>query len=168
MMDTLLLDQGYQPLKVIAWQRAVVLHLVGKVELVSAHSWEIRTAGDAYPAPSVVRLIRHLRHRPPFVRFSRENVYLRDAYQCQYCGKHCSNGELTLDHVQPKSRGGNTSWRNVVTSCERCNHDKGRLTPEEAGMPLRSVPRRPKWLAPKVLKLGGQPQLPAAWRMFLH
>ncbi len=167
MRDTLLLDQGYQPLKVIAWQRAVVLHLVGKVELVSAHNWEIRTVADAFPAPSVVRLTRRLRHRQPFVRFSRENVYLRDAYQCQYCAKHCTNAELTLDHVQPRSRGGNTSWRNVVTACVRCNRDKGRLTPEEASMPLRTVPRRPKWLAPKILKVGGQ-QLPESWRMFLH
>ncbi|MBL4685359.1 MAG: HNH endonuclease [Nannocystaceae bacterium] len=167
MRDTLLLDQGYQPLKVIAWQRAVVLHLVGKVELLSAHTWEIRTVANAFPAPSVVRLTRSLRHRQPFVRFSRENVYLRDGYQCQYCGKHCAGTELTLDHVQPSSRGGGTSWRNVVTACVRCNRDKGRLTPAEASMPLRSVPRRPKWLAPKILRVGAQ-QMPESWQIFLH
>ena len=167
MRDTLLLDQGYQPLKIIPWQRAVIMHLGGKVELVSAHSWEIRTVASAFPAPSVVRLVRHLRHRPPFVRFSRENVYLRDQYTCQYCGKHCINSDLTLDHVQPRSRGGKTSWRNVVTACVRCNRDKGYLTPEEADMPLRATPRRPKWLAPRVLRHGNQ-QLPESWRVFLH
>ena len=167
MRDTLLLDQGYQPLKVIPWQRAVVMHMVGKVELVSAHTWEIRTVAANFPAPSVVRLIRHLRHRPPFVRFSRENVYLRDGYLCQYCGKQCTSTTITLDHVQPRSRGGNTSWRNVVTACVECNRDKGRLTPDEAGMPLRTQPRRPKWLAPKILKSNHQ-QLPESWRMFLH
>lgn len=167
MRDTLLLDQGYQPLKVIAWQRAVVLQMLGKVELVNVHQWEIRTVAAAFPAPSVVRLIRRLRHRPPFVRFSRENVYLRDSYQCQYCGKQCSNSELTLDHVQPRSRGGKTSWRNLVTACVTCNRDKGRLTPDEAGMPLRTEPRRPKWLAPKILKINNQ-QLPESWRVFLH
>lgn len=167
MRDTLLLDRGYQPLKVIPWQRAVVMHLVGRVELLSAHTWEIRTVASAFPAPSVVRLMRALRHRPPFVRFSRENVYLRDGYQCQYCSKHCTNAELTLDHVLPRSRGGKTSWRNVVTACVRCNGDKGRLTPEEAMMPLHTAPRRPKWLAPKILKIGSQP-LPEAWQIFLH
>lgn len=167
MRDTLLLDQGYQPLKVIPWQRALVMHLVGKVEMVSAHQWDIQTVSRAFPAPSVVRLTRNLRHRPPFVRFSRENVYLRDGYECQYCGRRCSSTELTLDHVLPRCRGGKTTWRNVVTACVRCNRQKGRYLPDEAEMPLRTIPARPKWLAPKVLSMGHQ-QLPDSWLMFLH
>src|SRR5690606_16521549 len=114
--DTLLLDQGYQPLAVIPWQRALVMQLVGKVELVSPHDWHVHTVTRSFPAPGVVRLLRRILHRPPLVRFSRENVYLRDEYCCQYCGVQYSPRELTLDHVLPRSRGGTTSWRNVVAA----------------------------------------------------
>lgn len=160
--DTLLLDQGFQPLRVIPWRRALCMHFVGKVEVVSLHEWEIPTVSRTYPAPAVVRLLRHVRARPLYVRFSRENVYLRDRHQCQYCGKKCGPRELTLDHVIPRSRGGKTTWKNVVTACVDCNRRKGRATPEQAGMPLRTVPTRPKWLTPRVFQLGDQ-QLPQAW-----
>lgn len=165
--DTLLLDQGYQPVKVIPWRRALVLHLLGKVELVTNHRWSIRTVSRPFPAPAVVRLLRHVHHRPPFVRFSRDNVYLRDGYRCQYCGHAVPPRELTLDHVMPRSRGGATSWANVVVACGECNRRKGQCTPEEAGMPLLSRPRRPRWLAPKVTTMG-QAQLPEPWRDWLH
>jgi 5-methylcytosine-specific restriction endonuclease McrA len=161
--DTLLLDQGYQPLRVIPWQRALVMHMVGKVELVSPHDWSIRTVSHVFPAPGVVRLLRRIRHVPPTVRFSRDNVYLRDALTCQYCGHRYAARELTLDHVLPRSRGGKTSWRNVVTACGPCNRKKGHKTPDEAEMPLRSEPSRPRRLTPRVLQLGEQ-SLPDAWR----
>ncbi len=167
MRDTLLLDQGYQPLKVIPWQRALVMHLLGKVELLDAHGWSIRTVDRHFPAPSVVRLLRALRHRPLKVRFSRDNVYLRDGHRCQYCGVRFPSRELTLDHVLPRSQGGGTSWTNVVAACVPCNRAKDRLTPEQAGMPLLSRPRRPRWLAPKVVTMGVG-QLPDGWRSWLH
>mgnify|MGYP001240078147 CR=1 FL=1 len=165
--DTLLLDQGYQPVKVIPWQRALVMHMVGKVELVTEHEWQVRTVSAHFPVPAVVRLLRRLRHRPPFVRFSRENIYLRDEYSCQYCGKQPHPRELTLDHVLPRSRGGGTSWRNVVAACGPCNRRKGGLTPDEANMPLRNIPRRPRWLAPRVLQMR-HGNLPKAWADWLH
>jgi 5-methylcytosine-specific restriction endonuclease McrA len=164
--DTLLLDQGYQPLKVIPWQRALVMHMVGKVELVTEHAWKVRTVSRHFAVPAVVRLLRRIRHRPPFVRFSRENIYLRDEYSCQYCGKRHHPRELTLDHVIPRSRGGGTSWRNVVAACAPCNRRKGRLTPDEANMPLQRLPHRPRWLTPRVLQIG-HAQLPDAWRDWL-
>jgi 5-methylcytosine-specific restriction endonuclease McrA len=165
--DTLLLDQGFQPLEVIPWQRALVMQLVGKVELVSPHDWHVHTVTKSFPAPGVVRLLRRILHRPPLVRFSRENVYLRDEYSCQYCGVQYAHRELTLDHVLPRSRGGATSWRNVVAACGPCNRRKGQLTPDEAKMPLRTVPTRPHWLAPRVLQLGQHP-VPAVWIDWLH
>lgn len=165
--STLLLDQGYQPLRVIPWQRAICLHLLGKVEVVSAHAWEIRTIRADYPAPSVVRLLRSVKARPFHVRFSRENVYLRDRHQCQYCGTAFPSSALTLDHVLPRCRGGKTTWKNVVTACGPCNRLKGRDTPEEAGMPLRGPPLRPRWLAPRAFALGDE-GLPEAWRDWLH
>jgi 5-methylcytosine-specific restriction endonuclease McrA len=165
--DTLLLDQGYQPLKVIPWQRAMVLHLVGKVELVTSHTWSVRTVSESFAVPAVVRLLRRLRHRPPFVRFSRENVYLRDGYECQYCGTRMGPRDLTLDHVMPRSRGGTTSWRNVVAACGPCNRRKGHRTPDEAGMPLLTEPRKPHWLTPRVVHVG-EHLLPDVWRDWLH
>lgn len=166
--DTLLLDQGYQPLKVIPWQRAVVLHLVGKVEMVTAHAWSVQTVSRPFPAPAVVRLLRHVGRRPPFVRFSRENVYLRDGYRCQYCGQGLPGGELTLDHVVPRCKGGPTSWTNVVAACTPCNRRKGRHTPEEAGMPLLTAPHKPRWLVPRVMMGLAEGQLPPPWRDWLH
>jgi 5-methylcytosine-specific restriction endonuclease McrA len=165
--DTLLLDQGYQPLRVIPWQRALCMHFVGKVEVVTEHRWSIRTIARAFPAPAVVRLLRNVKVRPLYVRFSRENVYLRDGHRCQYCGKHCRAPDLTLDHVLPRSRGGKTHWRNVVTCCVKCNRKKGRATPVEADMPLRQDPVRPKWLSAKIVTLG-EHELPEAWLDFLH
>jgi 5-methylcytosine-specific restriction endonuclease McrA len=166
--DTLLLDQGYQPLKVIPWQRALVLHLVGKVEMVTAHAWLVQTVSRPFPVPAVVRLLRHIAHRPPFVRFSRENVYLRDGYRCQYCGQGLPGRELTLDHVLPRCQGGQTSWTNVVAACVDCNRRKGRSTPDEAGMPLLAAPHRPRWLEPRVMMTLGEAQLPPTWRDWLH
>ncbi|MCA9650376.1 MAG: HNH endonuclease [Myxococcales bacterium] len=165
--DTLLLDRGYQPLKVIPWQRALVLDLVGKVETVTTHEWSVHTIDRQFPVPAVVRLLRPIRHRPPFVRFSRENVYLRDGYQCQYCGDHLPARDLTLDHVVPRCEGGVTSWTNVVAACGPCNRRKGRDLPDEAGMPLLSTPRRPRWLAPRILGLSDA-QMPVTWRDWLH
>lgn len=166
--DTLLLDQGFQPLEVIPWQRALVLHLVGKVEMVTAHAWSVHTVSRPFPAPAVVRLLRQISHRPPFVRFSRENVYLRDDYRCQYCGRVLPSRELTLDHVVPRCQGGQSSWTNVVAACVPCNRRKGRDTPQEAGMPLLTAPKRPRWLAPRVAMGLGEAQLPPPWRDWLH
>jgi 5-methylcytosine-specific restriction endonuclease McrA len=165
--DTLLLDQGYQPLRVIPWRRALCMHFVGKVEVVSQHDWVIHSVTRCFAAPAVVRLLRNVRARPLYVRFSRENVYLRDGHQCQYCGIKCSPRQLTLDHVIPRVAGGKTTWKNVVTACVDCNRRKGRWLPEQVGMTLRTRPVRPKWLTPRVFQIGDE-QLPPAWRDWLH
>ena len=141
--DTLLLDQAYQPIKVIGWQRALCMQFLGKVEMVCAHDWQARTVSDAFPVPAVVRLFRYVRKGPLPVRFSRENVYLRDGYVCQYCGVLFPTRELTLDHVIPRWRGGRTNWKNVVTACVDCNRRKGGHSPEQAGLRLLSRPARP-------------------------
>ncbi len=166
--DTLLLDQGYQPLKVISWQRALCMHFVGKVEVLRDHEWVVQTISSSYAAPAVVRLLRKLSARPLHVRFSRENVYLRDSHRCQYCGIRCGPRDLTLDHVVPRAAGGKTTWRNVVTACVACNRHKGRESPEAVGMKLRSVPRKPDWIAPRLLHVGADAVVPEAWRDWLH
>lgn len=165
--DTLLLDQGYQPLRVIPWQRAMCMQFLGKVEVVSQHDWKARTVTRDFEVPAVVRLLRSVRVRPMYVRFSRENIYLRDGYRCQYCGDQFRHKELTLDHVVARCHGGRTNWKNIVACCVDCNRRKGSLSPEEAGMPLRAQPNRPRWLAPRVFHQG-QGTLPAIWRDWLH
>jgi 5-methylcytosine-specific restriction endonuclease McrA len=165
--DTLLLDQGYQPIKVISWQRALCMHFVGKVEVLRDYEWVVQTISTTYAAPAVVRLLRKLSSRPLHVRFSRQNAYLRDNHRCQYCGIRCGPRDLTLDHVVPRSAGGKTTWRNVVTACVACNRRKGRASPEAVGMKLRSIPTRPDWLAPRLLHVGDE-SVPEAWRDWLH
>jgi 5-methylcytosine-specific restriction endonuclease McrA len=165
--DTLLLDQGYQPIKVISWQRALCMHFVGKVEVLRDYEWVVQTISTTYAAPAVVRLLRKLSSRPLHVRFSRQNAYLRDNHRCQYCGIRCGPRDLTLDHVVPRSAGGKTTWRNVVTACVACNRRKGRESPEAVGMKLRAIPTRPDWLAPRLLHVGDE-SVPEAWRDWLH
>jgi 5-methylcytosine-specific restriction endonuclease McrA len=86
-------------------------------------------------------------HRVPRgpLRLSRRNIFLRDDHTCQYCARRLPSRQLNLDHVMPRSRGGRSTWENLVTSCRECNLTKGRYTPEECGMPLRRRPVRPNW-----------------------
>jgi len=95
--------------------------------------------------PRVMLLIAYERVPKRHVRFSRFNIYARDNNTCQYCGKRFSRSELNLDHVLPRSRGGSSTWENVVCSCHTCNRRKGGRTPEEAKMLLMRRPRRPEW-----------------------
>lgn len=164
---TLLLNQGYQPLKVICWRRAICMSFLGKVEVVSNHPHqEIRTVSTSYPKPAVVRLLTHFRMGPHLVRFSRRNVYLRDRFVCQYCGDRFHERDLTLDHVVPRAQRGRTSWDNVVASCGPCNRRKGSRTPAQANMPLLNEPERPNWL-PTAAQLGFE-QVPDIWRDWVH
>ena len=96
-------------------------------------------------APRVVLLLRYDRVPRRSVRFSRFNIYVRDRHSCQYCGSRLLRRELNLDHVIPRSRGGASTWDNVVCSCHRCNRVKGGRTPEGAGMRLRRRPFKPDW-----------------------
>jgi 5-methylcytosine-specific restriction endonuclease McrA len=160
---TLVLTQGYQPHTITSWQRALCMTMLDKVEVLASYSWAVRTVSVSFPAPAVVRLLRHQRPRPHGMRFSRQNVYLRDNHECQYCGKACTSGELTLDHVTPRVLGGTTKWTNVVACCPECNRRKGGRTPEQAGFTLRSRPARPQW-NPVGLSHRVPGSVPDAWR----
>src|ERR1051325_11960368 len=138
----LVLNASFEPINVCTVRRAVVLILKGvaHAEECSAQHW-LHSSRFSMPTPSVIRLTEYI--HIPFDRrsLSRKNILLRDHSTCQYCGKQYPPSELTLDHVQPRSRGGESAWDNLVACCKRCNHKKGNRTPEESGMHLLRRPR---------------------------
>lgn len=145
MEPALLLNATYEPLLVINWRKAITLVILGKAEILEPQVKRVRSATATHELPSVLRLVKRVKVPRKSVQFSRSNVYRRDDYQCQYCGVSSRSAVLTFDHVMPRSRGGGTSWENIVTSCETCNRRKGDRTPQEARMPLLSKPKEPRW-----------------------
>ncbi|HEX9951722.1 MAG TPA: HNH endonuclease [Rubricoccaceae bacterium] len=137
----LVLNADFQALSVCSVERAVVLVLLRKADLVEAHAGRaLRAATTTLPWPSVVRLRGYVRVLYRKVLLTRRNLLRRDGHACQYCG---ATERLTLDHVLPRSRGGPETWENLVAACTRCNNRKGSRTPEEAGMALHRPPFRP-------------------------
>jgi len=145
-MRTLVLDQGYQPHRIVPWQKAVTLLYVGKADVVEEYDDIIRSVSLAMRMPSVVRLKKGTRFRAHRIKFSRVNVMLRDGFRCQYCHEKFPMRDLTYDHVVPRAQGGRTTWENIVTACRDCNERKADRTPAQAKMPLRKKPVRPTWL----------------------
>lgn len=164
---TLLLTQGYEPIKIIPWQRAMTLLTLDKVEVVEEYDKEIRGTSMIINVPSVVRLRKAFRRFAKPVKFSRVNIYARDDYRCQYCGAKCSIDQLTYDHVVPRSRGGRTSWDNIVSCCYACNARKANRTPAEAKMMLRSTPVRPTWMPAIQIRVSTK-SVPDAWRDYVY
>jgi 5-methylcytosine-specific restriction endonuclease McrA len=138
----------------ISWQKAITLLFLRKVEALEHYEHKIRGGHNSIAQPAVVRLHRRVPWRKHGVRFSRRHVFQRDDHTCQYCAQHFVPRDLTFDHVMPRSRGGETSWTNIVTSCRRCNQRKGNRTPKEAGMKLLQRPYAPRWLPPHVRSHG--------------
>ncbi len=115
--------------------------------------------------PEVILLTGFNRLPPRTVKFNRRNIYMRDHYTCQYCGVRPPKEELTIDHIIPRSKGGRSTWENVVLACQTCNSHKGSKTPAEAGMQLRKAAKRPHWLATLRSTLKG-PERPI-WQRFV-
>jgi 5-methylcytosine-specific restriction endonuclease McrA len=164
---TLLLSKSYEPIRLISWQRAFTLLTLGKVEVLEEYDFGVRSVSVVIKVPAVVRLLRAFRRHKKPVKFSRVNIYARDKYRCQYCGKKTSMSELTYDHVVPRARGGKTTWTNIVTCCYECNRRKGSRTPEKAGMRLRSQPVQPRWVPAVTIRLSTK-SVPDAWRDYLY
>jgi len=138
----LVLNQNYEPLSVCTVRRAIVLVFLGKAEVVERLDGRmVHTPRLSLPLPSVVRLGLYIQRPQKRILLTRRNIIKRDGHRCQYCGQ--SRTAMTVDHVIPKNCGGNDSWENLVCACVRCNNKKGHRSPEEAGMPLRRLPRRP-------------------------
>jgi len=112
-------------------------------EVDDSEDW-IRAVNFEVQVPRVIRLLTYDRVPRNSVKFTRRNVFLRDEYHCQYCGSRFGTGNLSLDHVMPRSQGGQSNWSNIVTACLKCNVRKGGRTPEQANMKLLTRPIRPK------------------------
>lgn len=161
MAGTLVLNASYEPLGVVAVRRAVVLVLAHKALVVEAGSVVLHSERQVVVAPSVVRLARYV--RVPYRRavpLSRRAVMARDRHMCAYCAGRAD----TLDHVQPRSRGGRHEWTNVVAACAPCNHRKGDRLLGELGWRLAAPPREPS--APIALALGWASTEPV-WNRYL-
>lgn len=158
----LVLNRSYLPVHVTSVKRAFALLYQGVARAVDeqyrifdfdswralaieTHHERIGVIGGMIRVPRVLLLTAYERVPKRHVRFSRFNIYSRDNNTCQYCARRLPRTDLNLDHVVPRSRGGTSTWENVVCSCHHCNRRKGGLTPEEAGMPLVRKPQRPQW-----------------------
>ena len=167
MDHVLLLSISYEPIKVIDWRKAITMLFLGKVEVIEEYGCNIHSVSFTIKLPSVVRLLKVVKRNSKSVKFSRQNIYARDRYKCQYCGDKFPTEELTYDHVLPKSRGGRTEWTNIVTCCIDCNRKKGGKTPREASMKLLKKPVMPTWIPAVRLTIGFK-QVPQTWREYLY
>jgi len=165
----LLLNSGYEPLRVVSWQRAFVLVFQEKVEVLEEYGHFIRTVSQHFPVPAVLRLRRfiNLNRRMPVIRFSRSNLYLRDSHRCQYCHQRFPERYLTLDHLVPVFQGGKKNWENIVTACLDCNQKKGHKTPQQIGFKLLKKPKAPRWL-PGSFGTFRTKAPPSAWQPYLN
>jgi 5-methylcytosine-specific restriction endonuclease McrA len=160
----LVLNATYEPINVCTVRRAVVLLLKEKAELVERAEFELHSASTTLARPVVIRLVTYVRvprdtHRR---KITRRAVFARDEWTCQYCG---SRSNLTVDHVIPKSRGGGSSWDNIVASCAPCNRRKGDRLPHQINMHPRQKPRMPN---PHVFIQLASPTIPATWKPYLQ
>jgi 5-methylcytosine-specific restriction endonuclease McrA len=137
----LVLNASYEPIHVCAARRALVLVLKGVASAEEESQLAIHSSRKTMRLPSVIRLLEYRRIPHQTRALSRKNILMRDRYTCQYCHRTIPSGELTLDHVIPRARAGESAWENLVACCHPCNNRKGSRTPEEAGMKLARQPR---------------------------
>lgn len=140
----LVLNQDYTPFTISSVARAFLLVYLKKAEMINAvEDSALRTVTTFYPMPSVIRLSRYVHMPYRGVMLTRQNIFKRDGYLCQYCG---TSKDLTIDHIIPRSKSGRSTWKNLVTACKRCNSKKGDFSLEESGMLLKSKPYKPSYI----------------------
>lgn len=172
MVAVLLLNASYEPLAVIPQRRAVSLLLRDRVDAATEDVIKVVGISSSLNIPTVIRLRRYINVPRRGTRWSRQGVLQRDGYRCIYCGiqtgdsqrgRVLTKGDFTVDHLIPRSRGGQNTWGNTACACPVCNHRKGGRRPHEAGMTLRWEPK-----TPRVGYLVASGEIPAAWRIYLE
>ncbi len=141
-LPVLVLNQNYEPLNICRMPRALMLIYRGKAEMLENGAGFVHTATTTFPLPSVIRMSYIIKRPRPQPKLSRLEIFHRDGYACQYCGK--MNIPLTIDHVIPRHQHGQHTWENLVSACIPCNRRKAGRTPEEANMKLLHKPVKPK------------------------
>ena len=159
----LVLNATYEPINVCTVRRAVVLMLKSKAEMVERARWDLHAESLTVARPAVIRLVSYVNvprdtHKR---KITRRAVFARDGWECQYCG---ARSNLTVDHVIPRSKGGDSSWTNIVASCAPCNRRKGDKLPLQANMVPKNAPRTPH---PAIFIHVASPTIPTAWRAYL-
>jgi 5-methylcytosine-specific restriction endonuclease McrA len=161
--DVLILNQNYEPLAVCRNRRALVLVYLHKAELLESYDGlMVHSVSIAVPRPSVLRLNHYVRVVRNEIPLTKRNVFRRDSNRCQYCGK--IGGNMTADHVVPRSQGGDDTWENLVCACAECNSRKGDKPPYLAGLRLLRKPKKPHYFAFVLNALGDVPEI---WRKYL-
>lgn len=164
-MPVLVLNQNYEPLNVCNVRRALVLVFGEKAEILEVYDAPVFSASTSFVAPSVIRLIYMIRRPRPRVKLTRREVFIRDEHTCQYCGVRTS--DLTIDHVVPRSRGGQHTWENLVSACRACNHRKGGKTLADSRMRLRREPYEPRAGAYYTIQRRLNAAISDEWRRFI-
>lgn len=162
MTRALVLNASFEPLSVVSGRRAVVLVLADRAEVVHHSGMVLHSERLAVEVPSVIRLRHYV--RVPYRRrtaLSRRGVFARDGHRCQYCGDRAES----IDHVLPRSRGGEHIWENVVAACRRCNTKKRDRLLEQTSMHLRRPPRVPRHLSWIAVQVGS---VPDSWQAYLE
>lgn len=143
MNSVLVLNQDYTPLTICTVQRAFLLMFLNKAELLTSRKKKkLRSVSENFPFPSVIKINRYINIPYKGIVLSRHNIFKRDGGKCQYCG---SLKKLTIDHVIPKSKGGQSTWSNLVTACNKCNSQKGDSQLDKLEMSLIKVPGKPSY-----------------------
>jgi len=161
----LVLNATYEPINVCTVRRATVLVLKERAEILEQGDGALHAERMVLPRPSVIRLRRFVHvPRATFARrITRRAIFARDGWTCQYCGER--RGVLTVDHVVPRSKGGRSTWDNIVTCCATCNRRKGDRLPDQAGMVPMRKPRAP---SPTIFVHVAVPRVPDSWRQYLR
>jgi 5-methylcytosine-specific restriction endonuclease McrA len=160
----LVLNASFEPINVCTVRRAAVLILKDRAEILERADWSLHAENLTLPRPVVIRLVTYVNiprdaHRR---KITRRAVFARDRWTCQYCGHE--RGNLTVDHVIPRSRGGSSSWENIVTCCAPCNRRKGNRLPGQVNMTPRRKPKAPN---PTIFIHVATPSIPSAWEQYL-
>ncbi len=187
MSEVLVLNKNFYAIQITSWRRAIGLLYIEHADVVDQEyrtynfsdwcemsryvkehpSGFIRTPTFRFVFPEVIALKFYDKLPAAEVKFTRKNIYEHYRHRCCYCGKKLPTSELNLDHVVPRSRGGKTTWDNIITSCVKCNIKKGNKLPSEAGMKLLIVPSRPRWSGAFSLALRANIRMKSSWQKFI-
>jgi 5-methylcytosine-specific restriction endonuclease McrA len=137
----LVLNGNYAPINVCSTRRAMCMILIGKANMVMDGRGVVRTVSRSFPKPSIIRLQTFVKRPRASVKLSKQEIFRRDHFKCQYCGQQAR--DMTVDHVLPQHLGGESTWSNLVSACASCNHQKGGLTLAQARLKLRKFPAHP-------------------------